>query len=63
MVIRLEGWLPTSSRVVRRGERVFIGDCCKPGLTPRVRGLTNLACGSRFFLLTAAIAARTVRHG
>jgi hypothetical protein len=63
MLDRLEGWLPTSSRDVRRGERVFIGDHSGPGRTPCVRGLTILARSGRLFLLTAAIAARVVQHG
>lgn len=63
MVIRLEGWLPADSRDVRRGERVFIGDHSGLGRTPHARGLTILALSGRLFLLTAAIAARMVRHG
>lgn len=63
MVTRLEGWLPTDSRVVERGERVFIGDHLGPGSTPRARGLADLALGGCLFLLTGAMTARMVRHG
>jgi hypothetical protein len=60
MLNRLEGWLPTSSRDVRRGERVFIGDHFGPGRTPCVRGLTILARSGRLFLLTVEMTAGAV---
>lgn len=60
MFNRLEGWLPTDSHAIRRGERLLCGDHREPGLIPRARGLTNLALCGRLFILTAAIAARAV---
>jgi len=56
----LLGWLPSSSRDVRRGGCVFIGDHLGPGLTPRARGLTILALGGRLFSLTVAMTAGMV---
>ena len=63
MLKLLKGWFPGNSRDVRRGERVFIGDCHGLGLTPHARGLTILARVSRLFLLTVEMTARMVRHG
>lgn len=52
MVIRLEGWLPTDSRDVRRGERVFIGDHLGLVSMHHARGLTISALGGRLFLFS-----------
>ena len=59
MVIRLEGWLPTSSRHIAGGERVFIGDHLGPEAMLRARGLTISALSGRLFLLTVEMTART----
>ena len=60
MVDRLAGWLPADSRVIERGERVFIGDHFGPGRTPCARGLTILAQSGRLFLLTVEMTAGAV---
>lgn len=52
MLNRLEGWLPTDSRLVAVGERVFIGDHLGPEATLRARGLTISALGGRLFLFS-----------
>ena len=63
MLDRLEGWLPTDSRVVERGERVFIGDHGEPGGTPRARGLTILALCGRLSFMTVVMMAKVVLNG
>jgi len=63
MFISLEGWLPTSSRTVPCGERVFIGDHGEPGGTPRARGLTILALCGRLSFMTVVMMAKVVLNG
>jgi len=58
MLNRLEGWLPTDSRLVAVGERVFIGDHLGPEATLRARGLTISALGGRLSFLTVEMTAR-----
>lgn len=63
MLDRLEGWLPADSRIIERGERVFIGDHLGLVSMHHARGLTISALSGRLFLLTAVIAAGVVQHG
>lgn len=63
MLYMLQGWLPGSSRFIRSGERVFIGDHAGLERILHARGLTILALCGRLFLLTVEMTARTVHHG
>ena len=56
MFIALKGWFPGNSRVIERGERVFIGDHLGLVSMHHARGLTISALGGRLSLLTAAMA-------
>lgn len=63
MLDRLEGWLPTSSRVIERGERVFIGDHSGLVSMHHARGLTISALSGRLSFCSRREAVAEANNG